>query len=96
MQLPGNHRDQNVICSALLLSTGLSSSATLQRCLLKLISAFGAVLRVFAFFDGTGRRPLFDVDIAIALFILIDVDVAIILFIYTVYTSKLKVQQQLQ
>ena len=33
--------------SALLLSTGLTSSATLQRCLLKLLSAFWTVLRVF-------------------------------------------------
>ena len=44
----------------------------------------------FAFFHGTGRRPLIDVDVAITLFTLIVVDVAIIL------SSKLKVQQRLQ
>ena len=43
--------------SALLLSTGLSSSATLQRCLLKLISAFVTVLRVFAFFPWHWATP---------------------------------------
>ena len=52
--------------------------------------------RFCAFFHDSWRRPLIVVDVAITLFILSDVNVAIILFIYTVYTPKFKVQQQLQ
>ena len=95
MQLPGNHRDQNVIListSALHLSVIIGNvaemSSEIDLCIWDCLH--------LAFFHGTGRRPLIDVDIALTLFILIDVDVAIILFIYTAYTSKLKVQQRLQ
>ena len=38
--------------------------------------------RVFAFFHGTGRRPLIDVDVPILLVTLIEVEFAIILFMH--------------
>ena len=106
MQPPGNHRDQNQLLtgtSALHWSSVIGNvtqmSFEIALCILDCPVCVchrcyhnAALLhrdknkfkRDCVFFHDSWRRPL------------IDVDVAIILFINTVYTLKLKVQQQLQ